>query len=276
MPTLLTEYLNAWELTDPVLLAETGTSAVFQVTSIVGGAAAVLKIFTSIGAVDEANGAAALQAFNGCGAVRLLRHDRGAYLTEYAPGPSLAPLVRDGRDDEATRIIADTLMELHEAPAPPPPAQLTPLARRFRSLMRHRQAKGPGADPLFSRGTAVASDLLLSQQDICVLHGDMTHDNVRYSCGRGWLAIDPKGLFGERAYDAANVLLNPDAALAVNPERLHRTADALAQALSIETLRLRRWGFAHACLSACWSLEDGDDPNTALAVARLLAPHLGP
>jgi hypothetical protein len=30
--------------------------------------------------------------------------------------------------------------------------------------------------------------------------------------GRSWLAIDPKALFGERAFEFANLFLNPDLA----------------------------------------------------------------
>jgi len=34
---------------------------------------------------------------------------------------------------------------------------------------------------------------------------------------RGWIAIDPKGLLGERTFDFVNILRNPDAATALAP-----------------------------------------------------------
>jgi len=38
-------------------------------------------------------------------------------------------------------------------------------------------------------------------------------------CGpRGWLAIDPKGLCGERGFDFVNIFCNPDFALATAPD----------------------------------------------------------
>jgi streptomycin 6-kinase len=44
-------------------------------------------------------------------------------------------------------------------------------------------------------------------------------------CGpRGWLAIDPKGLCGERGFDFVNIFCNPDFALATAPGRLVRQA----------------------------------------------------
>jgi streptomycin 6-kinase len=40
--------------------------------------------------------------------------------------------------------------------------------------------------------------LLTTQREKVVLHGDMHHGNVLNFGSRGWLAIDPKGLIGER------------------------------------------------------------------------------
>jgi Aminoglycoside/hydroxyurea antibiotic resistance kinase len=40
--------------------------------------------------------------------------------------------------------------------------------------------------------------LAATQRDVAVLHGDMHHENVLKFSSRGWPAIDPKGLVGER------------------------------------------------------------------------------
>ena len=42
-----------------------------------------------------------------------------------------------------------------------------------------------------------------------VLHGDVHHGNALDFNGR-WRAIDPKGLFGARTFDHANIFCNPD------------------------------------------------------------------
>jgi hypothetical protein len=52
-----------------------------------------------------------------------------------------------------------------------------------------------------------------------------------------------------------------------NRERLLRQAQIMATVLDIDRERLLSYAFAHACLSACWSLEDGRDPSHSLAVA---------
>ena len=62
---------------------------------------------------------------------------------------------------------------------------------------------------------------------MCVLHGDIHHDNILDFGKRGWLAIDPKRLQGERGFDYANLFCNPDLAdpsrpIAASPGRFAR------------------------------------------------------
>jgi streptomycin 6-kinase len=179
-------------------------------------------------------------------------------------------LVKNGRDDEATKIIADVLNTLHFANRSEIPDRLTPLSQRFQSLF-DKANQDREQDSVYRRGAAVARDLLCEQGPAHVLHGDIHHENIRQHRERGWLAIDPKGLIGERAYDAANALCNPHSLpkIVQNPERLIRQADIIATALDLDRKRLLSYTFAHACLSACWSLEDGDDPSHALAMAEI-------
>ncbi|HEX2211426.1 MAG TPA: aminoglycoside phosphotransferase family protein, partial [Longimicrobium sp.] len=91
---------------------------------------------------------------------------------------------------------------------------------------------------------------------------------------RGWLAIDPKGLVGERGFDFANLFCNPDLETATSPGRLARQAGVVAAAAGMERARLLRWVLAWAGLSAAWSLEDADDATLALAVAEIAAGEL--
>ena len=58
-----------------------------------------------------------------------------------------------------------------------------------------------------------------------------------------------------------------------SPARLlRRRAAALAEILELDLERVLGWAYAQAVLSAAWSVEDGDDPSFALAVAELLEP----
>ena len=52
-------------------------------------------------------------------------------------------------------------------------------------------------------------------------------------------------------------------------ERLLRQAGIMATGLNINRERLLSYVYVHACLSACWSLEDGQDPSLGLAMAKI-------
>jgi streptomycin 6-kinase len=116
--------------------------------------------------------------------------------------------------------------------------------------------------------------LLASERDIVVLHGDMHHGNVLNFGSRGWLAIDPKGLVGERYFDYANIFCNPDHETATMPGRLAHQLRVVADAAHLERRRLLAWVVAWAGLSAAFSLDDGRPPDTGLRVAELAAVEL--
>jgi streptomycin 6-kinase len=220
---------------------------------------------------EERAGARLMVWWAGEGAARVLAHEGDALLMERATGGrSLAAMARAGEDDEASRILCAAAAGLH-APRGRPAPEFVPLARWFQALEPAAAAHGG----LLARASAAARDLLAAPREVTVLHGDLHHGNVLDFGARGWLAIDPKGLIGERAFDFANLFRNPDRETAAAPGRLARQADVVADAAGVERGRLLRWVLAYAGLSAAWSLEDGDDPGSALAVAEIVAAELG-
>jgi streptomycin 6-kinase len=271
----LNRYLQMWNLSDPQLLAETVTSRVYTVTT--GEERVILKLLTPLGVQDERNGAVALRCFAGQGAVRLLREDEQAHLLEYAEGEDLTTLVKRGEDDRATAIIADVLNRLHAACKESLPEGLTPLRTWFRSLFRRAEGdRRDGLDSIYRRAASIAENLLADPYEVRVLHGDIHHENIRHHAQRGWLAFDPKGLVGERTFDAANTLCNPVhmPELVENEDRLLRNAEILAQALGIDLSRILAFVFAYVCLSASWLLEDGQYPRHELRIAEIAEPHV--
>ena len=268
-------YLKIWQLSAPLLLADTPTSKVYIATY--NNVKVVLKLFKPAGERDEIKGAIALQYFHGEGAVKLLEHENKAYLIEYAEGDNLESLVRKGEDQKATQIIADVLNKIHNSCTGVLPKELTPLKERFVSLFNKAEKdKDLGPNTIFTEAAEIANFLLKDQKEIRILHGDIHHGNVLYSAKRGWLAIDPKGLVGERTYDAANTLCNPwnMTDLVENELRLLTNATLLAEKLKLDRDRLLSFAFAHACLSASWLLEDSDAPGHALNIAKIIKPHL--
>ena len=217
---------------------------------------------------EERLGAALMIWWNGEGAARVLEHDGDALLMERAIGDaSLVEMARNGCDDQSSRILCAAATTLHLPRDCPPPPTILPLSHWFRAL-----------DPAASRfggiwelAAATARELLAEPQEVVVLHGDIHHGNILDAGPRGWLAIDPKGLVGERGFDFANIFCNPDLKIAVGPGRLARQASVVAEAASLDRTRLLKWVLAYAGLSAAWTLEDGEWPELALAVAELAA-----
>jgi streptomycin 6-kinase len=267
-------YLTAWNLTEPTLLVQTATSTIYTVQC--GDETVILKLIKPNG-IEERAGAEALRCFDGDGAVRLLRSDEDAHLLEYADGHDLTGLVKRGRDEDATVIIADVLNQLHSAYLGRQPEGLTSLSRWFDSLFR--RASGVADEDIYRRGAKVARKLLDHPQQQTVLHGDIHHENIRHKAGRGWLAFDPKGLYGERTYDLANTFCNPlnMTALVENEGRVLRTAEIFSQKLDMDRSRILAYVFAYTCLSASWSMEDGSEGDAAstLRIAAIVEPHVG-
>lgn len=122
----------------------------------------------------------------------------------------------------------------------------------------------------------VARELLASPREVAVLHGDIHHGNILDFGERGWLAIDPKGLLGERAFDFVNILRNPveGETIAFAPGRLARQTRVIAEAAELEGARLLQWTVAFTALSAAWVLADGKSPDLDFAVADIALSEL--
>jgi streptomycin 6-kinase len=267
---LAREVFTAWDLTADGTPFSTSSSELYPV--LWRGHAAMLKIVTH---ADERNGAAALAWFGGLGAVEVLERDGDVLLMARAEGADdLVDMVARGEDDAATRIICSVTRRLHAPRAEAPPAELTPLSRRFRALFRVADASG--ADEHYVAAAAMARRLLAEPLHEVVLHGDIHHENILRDPRGGWAAIDPKGLIGEATFDYCNTLENPvrnkDVVLASG--RLRRQAEVIAEETGIALRRLLEFTFAFGALSECWGVEDGDATGFALAVSKIARAEL--
>ena len=71
---------------------------------------------------------------------------------------------------------------------------------------------GPFPARLVEQAESLFRELLGSAEPSVLLHGDLHHFNILAGQRRPWLAIDPKGMAGEPAYEVGALLRNPDAA----------------------------------------------------------------
>ncbi|MEO1985187.1 MAG: aminoglycoside phosphotransferase family protein [Martelella sp.] len=263
--------LAEWQLTPAGAPIVTATGALLPVLR--DGQPAMLKQFTDS---EEAVGAALLTWWDGDGAARILAEADNAILMERTTGAvSLTTLSLSGEDDHACRQICATASRLHaDRPAPLP--ALTPLDRYFRALLEAT----PGKHPFLDRAADEARRLLNDPQDLRPLHGDLHHGNILDFGERGFLAIDPKGLYGERAFDFANVFCNPDidvldAVIARDESRFDRRLDIVAADADLDRTRLLRWIIAWCGLSAVWFFRDDDArADIPLTVGRLALERL--
>jgi streptomycin 6-kinase len=257
-------YLTHWRLEPDGASVETPSSWLMPVTR--DGASAMLKVFKPTS--DERNAAAILRYFDGNGAVRLFQADEGALLMERVDGPrSLVSMAESGGDTEAAEILAQVVRKLHAQRKAAVPAGLTPLAEWFSALNDHA-----GDLPMLSACDKVARGLLAGERDVVPLHGDLHHGNVLDGGKRGWLAIDPKALLGERTFEVANLLKNSwvHAGVGHDPARMRRLAVLYANQLKLDMERVLAFAFAHAGLAASFQMDDGDDPSYTLHYAEVL------
>lgn len=261
-----------WNIAAARLIADTFSSRVWKVTLGDGSVAVVkdLKPFDDI--EDELRGAHLLAWRNGRGLVRLIDQDRNRMLIEYAGERHLADVLQTGGDAAATEIAAEVMQRLHAPGDGPAPSGLQPLAERYEALFRKaRQDRATGVLSAYVDAAELAQQLLDTERGIRPLHGDLHHENILEG-PRGWLAIDPKGLLGDIGFDAANLFCNPldRDDLCLDPERIARMAEQLAQAMRQDPRRLLDHAVAWGCLSAAWHHEDGNvaDENRELAVAN--------
>jgi streptomycin 6-kinase len=253
-------HLARWDLVPDGEPIKTPSSLLLPVRH--NGVPAMLKIARE---EEERRGGALMAWWAGDGAAKVLAAHGEALLLERAAGPrSLTAMVSDGQDDEATRILCDVAARLH-APRAGAPPDLVPLTRWFEALAPAARTYGG----LLAQADSMAQALLADPRDVVVLHGDIHHGNVLDGGERGWLAIDPKGILGERTFDFVNILRNPDAETALALGRFNRQVEVLAAAASTERQRLVDWTLAFAGLSAAWHLADGAPADLDLAVASL-------
>lgn len=221
----------------------------------------------------------ALRLYDGHGMARLLEADRerGALLEErLRPG---TPLLTLADDEEATRVAAQVMRDLWR-PVPPEEARHFPTTRDWAAGFGRLRARfgggtGPLPAPLVERAEAVFAELHASMAAPVLLHGDLHHENILRAERAPWLAIDPKGLIGEPAYEPGALLRNPLPALIERPDALaaeRRRITILAEMLELDAARITAWAFARTVLSAWWSVEDhGHGWEPAIACAGLLA-----
>jgi streptomycin 6-kinase len=272
-PAFLRELAARWELT----LGEPFTGGVIAFTAPAErgpqGEPVVLKLSYPDGwFADETR---AIAEIGGDGMVRLLdHHDDGAQLLERAlPGTSLL----EGRDEREGNDLAAGVLRRLWRPAPPGFVTVADEATRWADSMplRHVEQMSPFERPLLDLAVETLRDLVASQGEPVLLHGDLHHGNVIAAEREPWLAIDPKPLVGEREFDVTALLRDRREEVLADPDphrRLQRRFDRLCELFGCDPRRLRDWSFAILVDYALWDFEVNarGQGNDEIEMARLM------
>lgn len=212
----------------------------------------------------------ALRSYQGHGGVALLDHDK-AYnallLQRLVPGQNLKALFPQ-EDDHALNVTSVLVKSLHGISSP--------VKKDFPSL--EDWLTGLENPMLFSstrvlKAKVLVRDLLQTNTDRVLLHGDLHHENILFDKVQGWTAIDPKGVIGDPAYEVGAFIRNPfpDVLSVSDPGALiQRRIEIFANFLGVSSERIIKWCYVQAILSACWMQEDQLDPHPALELADVI------
>jgi len=258
LPERIKYFTNKWQLQNLKPFENLTYSYVISAYSALYKTPVVLKMMLSHQELfDEQK---ALEYYNGRGCVKLLASDidKGAILIEeIVPGTPLSTLFPIN-DDKATAIAIEIIKGLHQSPILIREVANFPSISNWLSLLDHfNDSKIPG-DSLKNAQT-LSKFLLSTQGDLCVLHGDLHHQNILLDNHREWIVIDPKGIVGELGFEAGTFLRNPFLCLLEQPnahEVINNRLHLLAGGLQIDYGRLLDWGYVQTVLAACWAIED--------------------
>jgi streptomycin 6-kinase len=285
LPGMVAGYLDRWTLR--VDGAPTcGAVALVLPVRCADGTAAMLKVQP----VDEETYGEplALRAWDGRGAVRLLRHDldRGALLLERLDAGRSLGTVED--DLAALRILSELLAGLTAVPAPPGMRRLADIGARLFDRARRYLAGGLGpADRRLIGACAAAVGDLLPEPGDRLLHWDLHYDNVlavppgspASRRGRPWLVIDPKPLAGDPGFELLPALHNrwADVVATGDVDRaVRKRFDLMTDVLGLDRQRAAGWTLARVLEEKLWELDYGEPGWSAAAdraIARVMLRH---
>jgi len=230
------------------------------------GSRAVLKLQP---VDDETEGEpAALQAWAGRGAVRLVEHDpsSGAMLLERLDASRDLYTMQD--DLAAAEIIAKLLVQLNSLPAPPGLRHLrdvaaatlagTPEAVRLSGDVNERQ--------LLINCAARFQELITDPIDNRLLHWDLHYFNTLSALdwANEWKAIDPKPLSGDSGFELLPALWNRWDDLVETgdvPRALLRRFDLMTEVLGLDRSRAAGWTLGRVLQNAVWDLVQFNEPH---------------
>ncbi|MGW2254490.1 aminoglycoside phosphotransferase family protein [Kitasatospora sp. NPDC001660] len=238
LPAHVAAHLDRWNLTLERVLDPGGSLSLVAYVHRDDLSPAVLKV--GLVTPETATEHAALSQWAGRGAVLLLDAvpAEGVLLLERLHGDiPLRSLAEPKAMLEATSLLHRLWVQLPDQH--PFPTLAERLTERAPAL-----PTPPEAAALIAEALQTADTLAASATETFLLHGDFHHGNVLAADRAPWLAIDPRPLAGERAFDLARLVLDRADTLVGSPgapAAVRRRIHQLADTLEVDQERLRGW-----------------------------------
>ncbi|XZF77773.1 aminoglycoside phosphotransferase family protein [Bacillus sp. AL-1R] len=175
-------------------------------------------------------------------------------LEQLVPGVTLATIENE---QEAMKIAVKVMKNLWKVA--PKSTKIPSILSREKSFSRivekFPNSLGPITKEILLDAFSIFKEMNRTQSTKYLLHGDLHHYNVLNARENFWKVIDPKGLIGEREYDIIQFLLNKLEGKDISTT-LENRIELLVKELHLNKERVLLWGYSHAVLATCWSLED--------------------
>jgi streptomycin 6-kinase len=277
LPKLVAEVAEAWDLDVGAPLEPGGhISWVAPARRRGDDLTAILKL--QLPHRESDTEALGLHAWSGAGAVQLFDHDphRHALLIERCrPGHAL---VDEGGTREAVEAGATVGALLHRATAPEGLDDLSARLAAWADDLDRTIDRSAWPDRfLVERALDTMRTRPAACREPAMLHGDLNPTNV-LSAERGpWLAIDPKPMVGDPAYDGPRLVLQPDPGATDDPDRtLRERLDVVATTMELDRDALLEWCLVDTVEIGAFARARGDRETAERCEAQavLLAPQL--
>ncbi|MDQ8707039.1 aminoglycoside phosphotransferase family protein [Streptomyces sp. LHD-70] len=256
LPVLLEQAVLRRELTVERLLVPGGRSSLVALVRQADGTPALLKL-AAPGTRPEAE-AAALACWDGWGACRLLQgpvEGDGALLMERLHSEvSLRSLPEAKALLEAAGTVRRLWVE------PPAERSFETVAERSARLAAAVRAPDEAMRPLVDAALAAREELVASEAELLLLHGEFRQGKVLSGERTPWLAVGPHPVVGERAYDLAGLVLDrldDLVAASAGASTARRRVTKLADSLEVDRERVRGWTLFRAVASGTEALRAG-------------------
>lgn len=215
-----------------------------------------------------------LEHYNGIGAVRLLKSDieNGAMLLEKInPGIllekcSLKIEVETAQAVSACKKIHKPTKNREDFPT------LTDWFEGFsqRLFKKFDGTFGPFSKESVEKAYFLSRELLASQTNLVLLHGDLHYANLLLADNHEFKSIDPKGVIGESEFE----IPLPRVTNPISKSELLYRVDCYIEQSQFDKKRIYAWLFSKAILAAWWTVEDSGSPNELtnrfLSVAEIM------